>query len=54
MILVYTLAWIPLVFIAIANVIARDMGYKRHVMELRAHQISTLIGAALSRSTRGR
>lgn len=47
MILVYTLAWIPLVFIAIANGIARDMGYKRYVTELRAHQISTLIGAVL-------
>ncbi len=47
MILDYTLAWVPMVFIAIANGIARDMGYKRYVTELRAHQISTLIGAVL-------
>jgi hypothetical protein len=47
MILLYTLAWVPMVFIAIANGIARDMGYKRYVTELRAHQISTLTGAVL-------
>ena len=29
MILVYTLAWVPMVFLAIANGIARDKGYKR-------------------------
>ena len=27
MILIYTLAWVPMVFIAIANGIARDKGY---------------------------
>jgi hypothetical protein len=47
MILIHTLAWIPMVFIAIANGVARDWGYKRYVTELRAHQISTLIGAVL-------
>ena len=47
MILIYTLAWVPMVFIAIANGIARDKGYQRYVTELRAHQISTLIGAGL-------
>ncbi|HUL52453.1 MAG TPA: hypothetical protein VLT83_03480 [Opitutaceae bacterium] len=47
MVLVYTLAWVPMVFIAIANGVARDRGYKRYVTELRAHQISTLTGAVL-------
>ncbi len=45
MLVTYTLAWIPMVFIAIANGIARDRGYQRHIGELRAHQISTLTGA---------
>ncbi len=44
MILIHTLAWIPMVFLAIANGIARDRGYKRYMTELRAHQLSTLIG----------
>jgi len=43
MLLIHTLAWIPMVFIAVANGIARDKGYKRHMSELRAHQLSTLI-----------
>lgn len=47
MILIYTLAWIPMVFIAIANGVARDKGYKRHFRELHAHQISTLTAAIL-------
>jgi len=45
MISIYTLAWVPMVFIAIANGILRDQGYKRYMTELRAHQLSTLIGA---------
>jgi len=44
---IYTLAWVPMVFIAIANGILRDRGYKRYLPELRAHQLSTVIGAAL-------
>jgi hypothetical protein len=47
MILTYTLAWIPMVLIAIANGVARDKGYKRYFKELRAHQISTLTGIVL-------
>ena len=36
-----------MVFIAIANGITRDLGYRRYVTELTAHQISTLTGAVL-------
>jgi hypothetical protein len=45
MVLVYTLAWIPMLFIAIANGVARDLGYKKRTTPLRAHQISTLTAA---------
>lgn len=44
MILQYTLAWIPMVFIAIINAVIREMGYKKYVGDLHAHQISTLTG----------
>ena len=47
MVLVYTLAWIPMLFIAIANGVARDLGYKKLTTPLRAHQISTLTAAIL-------
>jgi hypothetical protein len=47
MILTYTLAWFPLVIIAILNGILREKGYKRFMSELRAHQLSTLIGIVL-------
>jgi len=47
MVLVYTLAWIPMLFIAIANGVARDLGYKEFTTPLRAHQISTLTAAIL-------
>jgi hypothetical protein len=47
MILTYILAWIPMVFIAIANGIARDKGYKQYFKELHAHQLSTLTGIVL-------
>ena len=42
MVLKYTLAWIPMVFIAIANGIIREFVYKKHTGELTAHQISTI------------
>jgi hypothetical protein len=47
MVLVYTLAWLPMLFIAVANGVARDLGYKKYTTELRAHQISTLTAAIL-------
>lgn len=47
MIRIYALAWIPMVFIAIANGAARDKGYGKYFAELRAHQISTLSGGLL-------
>jgi hypothetical protein len=39
----YWLAWLPMVFIAIANGILRESTYGRHLSELRARQISTVI-----------
>lgn len=47
MILRYILAWIPMVFIAILNGAIRDLGYGKHVPELRAHQISTITALLL-------
>lgn len=47
MILKYTIAWIPMVFIAIMNGAARQLGYGRFVSELTAHQISCFTGIAL-------
>ncbi len=44
MLTTYLLAWIPMVFVAIANGLARDLGYRRFMTELQAHQLSTLIG----------
>ena len=47
MILKYTIAWIPMVFIAIANGTVRQFGYGRFVNELTAHQISCFTGIIL-------
>ena len=47
MVLTYTIAWLPLVLIAILNGALRELGYKRFMKELHAHQISTLIGMVL-------
>ncbi len=44
MILKYIIAWIPMIFIGIANGILRQAGYARFMSELRAHQLSTLTG----------
>ena len=44
---IYILAWFPMVAIAIANGVVRDGWYGRHMRELRAHQLSTLIGVIL-------
>ena len=42
----YTIAWIPMVFIAIMNATIRQLGYSRFMSELRAHQVSTVTGIA--------
>jgi hypothetical protein len=47
MILRYSLAWIPMVFIAILNGIFRESVLARVLPELRAHQISCLTGILL-------
>jgi len=41
------LAWIPMVFIGIANGMMREFGYKPYVDELLAHQISTVTAIIL-------
>jgi hypothetical protein len=43
----YLLAWIPMVFLAIANGALREFTYAKHASELRAHQISTATGITL-------
>ncbi len=47
MILKYFLAWLPMVPIAILNGAARDFLYGKKMTELRAHQVSTVLGATL-------
>jgi hypothetical protein len=42
MIVVYLLAWIAMVFIAIGNGILRETTYGKVLPELQAHQVSTL------------
>ena len=43
----YVLAWIPMVFIAILNGVARQAGYGRYMTELAAHQVSCATGIGL-------
>jgi hypothetical protein len=43
----YILAWVPMVLIAIANGVVRQAWYGKYMSELRAHQLSTAIGALL-------
>ncbi len=43
----YALAWVPMVLIAILNGAVREVWYGKSLGELRAHQLSTLIGAVL-------
>ena len=43
----YTLAWIPMIFIGIANGAIRQIGYGRFLGELLAHQISSVTGIIL-------
>ena len=47
MVLKYAIAWIPMVFIAIANGAVRQLGYGKLLNELPAHQLSCLTGIAL-------
>ena len=47
MVLKYTIAWIPMVFIAIANGAVRQLGYGKVLSELFAHQLSCLTGTLL-------
>jgi hypothetical protein len=43
----YIYLWVPMVCIAIANGVVRQFGYGRYLSELRAHQLSSLIGVVL-------
>jgi len=43
----YTLAWMPMVLIAILNGVLRQSWYGKYLSELLAHQISTLTGILL-------
>lgn len=43
----YVLAWIPMVLIAIFNASIRELVYGKYLSELRAHQVSTVIGIFL-------
>jgi hypothetical protein len=45
--ILYCLAWFPMVAIAVANGLLRDLVYGRRMAELRAHQLSTLLGIVL-------
>jgi hypothetical protein len=47
MVLRYTLAWVPMVFIAIGNAIVREEGYGRLMGELQSHQVSTVTAILL-------
>ena len=42
MVLKYTIAWIPMVFIAIANGVLRQYFYEQWMKELSPHQVSSL------------
>ena len=43
----YVLAWVPMLIIAIANGALRQATFAKVMPELRAHQLSTLIGSVL-------
>ena len=38
----YILAWFPMLLLAVLNGTLRDLGYKKYVGDLTAHQISTI------------
>ncbi len=43
----YVLAWVPMLIIAVANGALRQATFAKVMPELRAHQLSTLIGSVL-------
>jgi len=43
----YILAWVPMLMIAVANGAIRQATFAKSMSELRAHQLSTLIGSVL-------
>lgn len=43
----HVVAWFPMVIIAIANGALRQFAYREYLGELRAHQLSTVIGVLL-------
>lgn len=43
----YALAWIPMLFLAVANGALRQLVFAANMSELRAHQLSTLTGSVL-------
>lgn len=43
----YVLLWFPMAAVAIANGVLRQTTFGLHMAELRAHQLSTLIGVVL-------
>ena len=43
----YVLLWFPMAVVAIVNGALRQFTYGRHMAELRAHQLSTVIGILL-------
>jgi hypothetical protein len=43
----YVLAWFPMLALAIANGALRQLTFGRHLPELRAHQLSTVIGSVI-------
>ncbi len=43
----YIVAWFPMLALAIANGALRQLTFGRHMPELRAHQLSTLVGSLL-------
>ena len=43
----YVLAWVPMLIIAVANGALRQAIFSKVMPELRAHQLSTLIGSVL-------
>lgn len=47
MIFRYTLAWAPMILLAIGNGALREYTYGKRLSELQAHQLSTLIGLLL-------
>jgi hypothetical protein len=47
MVLKHTIAWIPMVFIAMVNGAIREFGYGKLLNELPAYELSCLIGIAL-------